>query len=57
MDANHRLSMAYLGDFSHDAAADHALMQAINEQCNDCAAVLQDRADELMREWTGEVAR
>ena len=35
----------------HDVAAAHALIQAMNEQCNDCSSVLQERAAEIMGEW------
>ena len=49
--AKYRAHCGSTDDFIHDALAAHALLQAIGEQCNDCAAVLKERADELMREW------
>ena len=53
-----------LAEFKHDAAAAHALMQAISEAeseddefPNTYAAHIRLRADELMREWGfGEAA-
>jgi hypothetical protein len=40
-------------DLEHDALAAHALLQAIDEWT--MAPAIKRRADELMREWTGEV--
>lgn len=55
-------------DVSHDLLAAHALLQAMREAGDGSADVafysdedyqnwVYDRADELMREWTGEVAK
>lgn len=45
-------------DAQHDALAAHALLQAMEElQPNILCDAIQQRADELMREWIGDVAK
>lgn len=40
-----------LRDVEHDAAAAHALMQAMQEWTSRQALWIESRADELMRQW------
>ena len=45
-------------ELRHDALAAHALLQAMGFAYNtdpDTVCWIEQRADELMREWTGEV--
>jgi hypothetical protein len=40
---------------NHDALAAHALLQAVDEWT--MASAVKRRADQLMREWTGEAGK